>query len=122
MRLSLARAAFVGLLVLTTAMLLLPRPELSEHAPDDKVGHVLTFVVLGLAGWWARVPLLPLAIGLAAYAGATEVLQSLLPVNRHGDPQDLLADLVGLVIGLAAGALLTRLARRGEPSPSRPPG
>lgn len=113
MRLGLARTVFAGLLVATTVMMLLPREELSSHAPNDKVSHLVTFVVLALAGRWARVPWVALAIGLAAYAAATEVLQAVLPVNRHGDVRDLLADLVGLLLGLALGPLLAR--RRRDP-------
>jgi VanZ family protein len=77
--------------------------------------------VLALAGRWARVPWVALAAGLAAYAATTEVLQSLLPVNRHGDVRDWLADLAGVAIGAAVSLLLARAARRGAPSPSRPP-
>ncbi len=116
MRLLLPRAVFAGLLVLTTVLLLSPQPELPPNAPDDKVGHLLTFAALALAGLWARVPAAPLVVGLAAYAGATELLQAVLPVNRHGDPRDFVADLGGLLAGVTAGALLSRArARRRAP-------
>lgn len=118
MRPALARALFVGLLVVTTVLLLLPRAELSTHAPDDKVSHLLTFAVLAVSGWWARVPLVPLAVGLAVYAVATEVLQAVLPVNRHGEPRDVLADVVGVLVGLAVSLLLARAVRRAGRAPS----
>ena len=114
MNLGLARAVFVGLLVATTVMMLLPREELSSHAPNDKVSHLVTFAALALAGRWARVPWAALAVGLAAYAAATEVLQALLPVNRHGDVRDLVADVVGLLLGLAVSRLLGRRHREPE--------
>jgi VanZ family protein len=98
----LARSVFAGLLVLSLVMFLLPAEDLSPNAPNDKVTHLLTFAVLALSGRWARVPALPLLGGLAAYAAATEVLQALLPINRHGDVRDLLADVLGVLLGLAA--------------------
>ncbi len=112
MSVRLARVGFAGLLVATTVMLLLPREELSSHAPNDKVGHLVTFAALALVGRWAHLPWVALAVGLAAYAATTEVLQSLLPVNRHGDVRDLLADVVGVLLGLAASLVVARAAAR----------
>jgi len=96
----LARSVFGGLLVVSLVMFLLPADDLSPNAPNDKVTHLLTFAALALSGRWAGVPVLPLLGGLTAYAAATEVLQGLLPINRHGDPRDLLADVVGVLVGL----------------------
>ena len=106
----LSRVVFAGLLVATTVMLLLPREDLSPNAPNDKVGHLVTFAVLALAGRWARLPWVSLGVGLAAYAATTEVLQSLLPVDRQGDVRDLLADLVGVLLGLAVSLAVARVA------------
>jgi hypothetical protein len=36
------------------------------------------------------------------------VLQSVLPINRHGDPRDLVADVVGVLVGLAVSWALAR--------------
>ena len=77
--------------------------------------------------------MLPLLGGLTAYAAATEVLQGLLPINRHADPRDLVADIAGVLVGLAvelgvgATALAALRARltgvgRGGRCPCRPPG
>jgi VanZ family protein len=110
---------FAGLLLVTTVMLLVPHDEASAGAVDDKVGHLLAFAVLALVGRWARVPTLPLLLGLAAYAGATELLQAVLPFNRHGDLRDVLADLVGLLVGtLVAMTVSLVLARVGARSRS----
>ena len=116
-------------------MFLLPADDLSPNAPNDKVTHLLTFAALALSGRWAGVPVLPLLGGLTAYAAATEVLQAVLPINRHADPRDLVADRrPGCVVGLApsagrwlggARALpargLTGVRRAGR-CPCRPPG
>jgi hypothetical protein len=119
-----ARGVFAVLLLVTTVMLLVPGEDLSSNAPDDKVSHLLTFAVLALSGRWARVRPLPLAAGLTAYAAVTELLQALLPFDRHGDPRDLLADVAGMLVGLAVSWVLERVtaARRAGPSPSRPRG
>ena len=95
-------------------MFLLPADDLSPNAPNDKVTHLMTFAALALSGRWAGLSPLPLLGGLTAYAAATEVLQSVLPINRHGDPRDLVADVLGLLIGLAIGWLLVRW-RSGAP-------
>ena len=45
--------------------------------------------------------MLPLLGGLAAYAAVTEILQAVLPIDRHGDLRDLVADVTGVLVGLA---------------------
>jgi VanZ family protein len=108
----LARSVFAGLLLVSLVMFLLPAEDLSPNAPNDKVTHLLTFAALALAGRWAVVPVLPLLAGLTAYAAATEVLQAVLPINRHGDVRDLLADFVGVLVGLAASWAVVRWRSR----------
>jgi VanZ family protein len=110
--LGLARSVFAGLLLVSLVMFLLPAEDLSPNAPNDKVTHLLTFAALALAGRWAVVPVLPLLAGLTAYAAATEVLQAVLPINRHGDVRDLLADFVGVLVGLAASWAVVRWRSR----------
>ena len=97
-------------------MFLLPGDDLSPNAPNDKVTHLLTFAVLALSGRWARVSVLPLLVGLTAYAAATEVLQALLPINRHGDVWDLLADVAGVLLGLAVSWAMVRRRSRAPAS------
>ena len=109
---SIARSVFTGLLLVSLVMLLLPAEDLSPNALNDKVTHLLTFAALGLTGRWAGIPVWPLLGGLTAYAAATEVLQGMLPINRHADPRDLVADLAGVVVGLAASWALGRAYSR----------
>jgi VanZ family protein len=108
----LARTVFAGLLLVSLVMFLLPADDLSPDAPNDKVTHLLTFAVLALSGRWAAVPVLPLLGGLTAYAAATEVLQAVLPIKRHGDLRDLAADLVGVLAGLALSWAVARWRSR----------
>ena len=108
----LARSVFTGLLLVSLMMFLLPADDLTSSAPNDKVTHLLTFAVLALSGRWAGVPTLPLLGGLTAYAAATEVLQAVLPINRHGDLRDLAADLAGVLAGLAVSWAVARWRSR----------
>ncbi len=80
----------------------------SPHLPDtgwDKSNHLLAFAVLAVLGLHSypgsRVALL---LGLLAYGGLVEGLQSLTPY-RYAEWTDLVADAAGLFLGwgLAAG-------------------
>jgi hypothetical protein len=124
----LRRGVFALLLGVSLAMFLTPGGSVSAGAPNDKLVHLLTFAGLVAAGRWARVPPARLGLGLVAYAGLTEVLQAVLPVDRHGDVRDLAADVAGVLLGLVLSGAAERVgqarsrARRGAPSPSPPPG
>ena len=109
---ALARSVFSGLLLVSLVMFLLPAEDLSSSTPNDKVTHLLTFAALALSGRWARVPTLPLLVGLTAYAAVTEVLQAVLPINRHGDLRDLVADVGGVLAGLAVSWAVARWRSR----------
>jgi VanZ family protein len=79
----------------------------------DKLVHAVLFGVqawlLGRAWRPSRIAAAPLAVIFLCtviFAGLTELLQHLLPVDRTGDPADLLAD--------AAGAAIALLVARGR--------
>jgi VanZ family protein len=108
----LARSAFAGLLLVSLVMFLLPADNLSPNAPNDKVTHLLTFAALAISGRWAGVPVVALLIGLTAYAAASEVLQSVLPINRRGDVRDFVADVGGVLVGLAVSWAVIRWRSR----------
>ena len=112
MSLVVARTAFLLLLVVSLVMFLAPAPESSPAAPDDKLVHALTFATLAVSGLWARVPVVPLGLGLLGYAVLTETLQALLHIERHGDALDAAADAVGVVLVLGAALLVARRRRR----------
>lgn len=104
----LRRTFFALLLGVSLAMFLTPGGNVSANAPNDKLVHLLTFAGLAVSGRWAGVAPVRLGLGLAAYAGVTEVLQSVLPIDRHGDVRDLAADVAGILLGL----VLSRVAMR----------
>ncbi|WP_222850176.1 VanZ family protein [Allosaccharopolyspora coralli] len=75
----------------------------------DVIVHLTLFAALAGTGALARLPPRPLTLGLALYAGASEVLQMLLPLGRSGDPVDVLADLAGVALGLTAAVWAPRV-------------
>ena len=107
----LPRTVFALLLGVSVALLLAPGDDVPQNGPNDKVVHALIFVLLAVAGRWAAVPWLTLGVGLAAYAVVTEILQSVLPIERHGDPRDLLADVTGIAFGLFLSWIAVRIGR-----------
>jgi len=78
----------------------------------DKLAHLVLFGVLALTGRLGRLPAPGLALGLVAYAAASEVLQGVLPIDRSADPLDAVVDVVGVALGLL-------LARRIPPVRTR---
>ncbi len=111
MRPQLARIVFALLLGISLAMFLTPGDDVPQNGPDDKLVHLSIFVALAVAGRWAGVPWLALGLGLAAYAGVTEILQAVLPIDRDGDVRDLLADVTGVALGLFLSWTALRVGR-----------
>lgn len=117
----LARKALFWLLLLAVAVgSLLPVDYLPRQVFDlwDKAQHALGFVALAWAGAWAHLnrnvrQLVWLATGLLAFGAAIEIAQAFTGW-RQGDGLDLLADAVGLAVGLATarGAMHGRLAAK----------
>lgn len=96
--------AMLVLLVLS----LMPASTSLPSAGWDKSNHMLGFgvlAVLGHAAWPGRT--WTVLLGLLAYGGLIEVLQSFTP-DRMAEWGDLLADGVGLLTGKACAVLLTR--------------
>lgn len=79
-----------------------PRPAVSGGvAGGDKLVHLLLFATLAAlaaARFGARAAVLAAVLG---YAALSELIQGLFLPERSGDPLDLLADTVGLLLGMA---------------------
>jgi len=103
------RWLFWACLLAVLALSLLP---LSPQLPTtgwDKTNHLLAFCVLTILGNQAyRGCTVMVLLGLLAYGGLIEILQSFTP-DRMAEWADLLADSLGLVVGLALSALLGKL-------------
>jgi VanZ family protein len=91
-----------------------PQQALPLPAMSDKVIHALAYgglaVLLSLAlsrrrQWRIALALSVLAV-LGGYAAVDELLQ--IPVGRHGDVLDWVADMIGVLTALAAWSLWSR--------------
>jgi VanZ family protein len=99
--------------VLVSLAVLFAPPSDVPDSPSgvDKVVHLLLFLVLTVTGRWAGVRRAVLATVLVLYAAGSEVLQGLDAVGRSASIPDWLADVVGVLAGLAAWAALARRRR-----------
>ncbi|GAA2754729.1 VanZ family protein [Actinopolymorpha rutila] len=92
-----------------------PGPDLS-FSYADKVAHFATFTSVAWTGARAGVPVRWLAGILALHAVSSEIVQGTLMAHREGDPFDVLADLVGVTVGLAIAAAGRRSAAGRQPA------
>lgn len=115
------RVATLVLAVAVVALALLP---LSLHGPSlgwDKANHAVAFAALAVCGALglrgAPNASRRLVLGLLALGIGIEVAQSFTP-DRRAEWQDVVADAVGMAIGLlVARTLAARLDRRRAPRP-----
>lgn len=105
------RALLLALLLAVAWLAFMPDPPKPQLPQGDKINHLLAFAALGgvallcAAPGWAPAALG--ALGLLAYGGFIEAVQTQLP-GRRGEWPDLLADTLGIALGLAASGLLRR--------------
>jgi len=81
----------------------------------DKLGHVLVFGLVAWTGRLVRLPAVPLSSVLVAHAVISEVVQAALLPRRAGDPGDVVADVVGVLLGLALAARTRRVLENRQP-------
>ena len=107
----LLRAAFLISLVAVFVLALLPPPPVPEvMSSQDKAGHFLAFVGLGLLGltaWPRQAP--ALVVALLVYGALIEVAQ-MLTALRQAELLDWLADAAGVATALVLRALRRRAA------------
>ena len=92
---------------------LLPQPPAGLTSGWDKANHALAFAALCASGRLAW-PILPApwqALAWLGYGGLIEVLQTQLP-PRQGEAADVLADALGIALGLIASGAWRRLRTR----------
>jgi VanZ family protein len=109
------RVLLGGLFVAVTWLALVPDPPQTLTTGWDKSNHLLAFGSLAFTGVWAawREPRRwwQLAAVLLAYGVGIEIAQSFLP-PRSADAADVLADGLGIALGLLAAWPLVRVSRR----------
>jgi hypothetical protein len=105
----LSRGAFAVAVLVSLAVLFAPAGDVPfAPAGVDKLVHAGLFAALALSGRWAGIERSALAALLVLYAAVSEVLQGLTPLDRSASLADWLADVVGIVLGLALWGLLAR--------------
>ncbi len=111
------RALLALLLCVITWLALTPAPPRQADLGWDKLNHLAAFsalavvAVLGRCGPYSRI-----AGALLAYGGLIEALQAFIP-NRSGEWADLLADAVGIALGLLlVTGLLSLATKLGAPA------
>jgi hypothetical protein len=110
----LSRGAFAVAVLVSLAVLFAPASDVPSAPPGvDKIVHVGLFLVLELTGRWAGIRQSLLGAALVGYAVVSELVQGLTPLNRSMTVGDWLADVAGIVAGLALWALILR--RRARP-------
>jgi VanZ family protein len=109
----LSRYAFAGVVLVSLIVLFAPAGDVPSGPPGvDKVVHAGLFLALALTGRWAGLRRGTIGLRLVVYAAVSEVLQGLTPLERTASVADWLADVAGLVLGLALWELLGRRAER----------
>jgi len=92
----------IGLAALVTYICLMPRGNLPSFHLWDKLEHALGWIAL--AFWFGSVvvrrDILWVGLALVALGGAIELLQGWMGLGRTADLRDLLADTIGIAIGL----------------------
>ena len=69
----------------------------------DKVGHVVAFAAVAWTARRAGLFRRSLVPVLVAHAVVSEVVQHTLLPGRRGDPADVVADVIGVALGLLGG-------------------
>jgi VanZ family protein len=97
------RALLALMLVVISWLAFAPVPFNDGELPLDKARHLLAFAALAwvAAQGWGRARQAAIAMALLAYGVFIELVQSQVP-GRHASTSDVLADALGIVLGLLA--------------------
>ena len=114
-RRALWRALLAVLLAVITWLALSPAPPKTFTTGWDKSNHALAFASLAFSGVWGVWPRprqwVWLVIALVGYGIGIEIAQSFLP-PREADWRDVVADSVGIALGLLLAWPITASAAR----------
>lgn len=93
-----------GWVAVVAALIVCTLPARYVEVPNvsDKVEHTLGYVLLTLwfCGIYPRRRYVWIVLGFVLFGAAIEVLQSAMNLGRHGDLNDMVADVAGIGIGL----------------------
>ncbi len=93
-------AVFGAAVLLQLVVLYAPSGDGPSVPFADKLVHFAIFALVAWAGRRVGLPVVPLVVALVAHALLSEVLQATLLDERSGDPWDVVADVVGIGVGV----------------------
>ena len=94
-----------------TTVSLSPLDNLPEAPGSDKIHHFIAYVALAFPTALRKPRHWPMIIlGFALYSGLIELIQPL--VNRYGEWMDFLANVCGLLIGIALAFFINKLMKQ----------
>lgn len=91
-------------IAVTIVVCLIPPPPLALPQNSDKIEHFLAYFLLASAAvqiYRTRAALLWAGAGLVLLGVGIEFLQGALTTDRMADPMDALANILGVVVGMA---------------------
>jgi hypothetical protein len=101
-----AWTAFTGAVLVNLVVLYWPRAVAGGQLPYvDKVVHLVVFGAVALTGVWVGLPVRWLVVVLVLHAVTSELVQHFWIPARSGDPADAVADILGVVVGVAAAGV-----------------
>lgn len=108
------RTLFWVALVFAFLMATLPHPPAIPGAPSDKLQHIAAFATLAVLGAWAYpgTSKIRLAIGLALFGAAIELVQMTPALHRDAEWMDLVADICAVLLALLAASVMMEMRRR----------
>lgn len=87
-------------------------PAGESDLPLDKLGHFGMFALVAALAVLAEIRMRWIVVILVGQAVLSEIIQHLVLPGRAGDPWDLVADLLGIVVGVLVGLWLSPAIRR----------
>ena len=115
-RAAILRAIFWIAIVLSFLAAINPQPPQLPGQPNDKVQHIMAFLMLGALAFFAfpRTSPLKRLIGLSAFGALIEFTQMIPALHRDGDIMDWIADTAAAAVILTVLHLLRRPTAAGE--------
>ena len=115
-RLTILRAIFWVAIVLSFLAAINPQPPQLPGQPNDKVQHIMAFLMLGALAFFAfpRTSPVKLLVGLSAFGALIEFTQMIPALHRDGDVLDWIANTAAAAVILAVLHVLRRTTRPTE--------
>ena len=120
---SMKRLAALAVWGVVIWLALRPSTSIDAGLPWDKANHALAFLALTAltAIGWPQLGHLALIVFMVLAGCAIELIQSLPAIGRDADLLDVIADAVGVLLGLIVLAVTARRSERSDQGISRRP-